>query len=397
MSLIELWRSSPGQLDGKQLHQIIAFAGDGKLLDGSETSEDLRNFLSEVPSEHLHRFANECLISFQDSGFALQDVVNEVGRRLGFQVTNGAYRGKKGSIGHDGLWEFPNRHSVVVEVKTTDMYRIDTSKIASYRKKLVATEIVSEDLSSILIVVGRQDTGDLEAQIRGSRHAWDIRLISVDALLRLMALKESLDDPQIINRICEILVPKEFTRLDDIVDLVFFATEDVKQEEGEIDQDARSDVADTTRAAKPVAFHAACMAKFDQAFGTRLIRQSRNKFASTGSGIRAVCAVSKTHEIRGGESHWFAFHPHQDEFLEGASDRGFLVLGCGTSDSVLAVPHKEVLSWLPDLWTTDRDDGQRYWHLRIHRLGGKLMLDRKKGKGRLDVSKFLLPNDKPVR
>ncbi len=40
--------------------------------------------------------------------------------------------------------------------------------------------------SSILIVVGRQDTGDLEAQVRGSRHAWEIRLISVDALLQLM-------------------------------------------------------------------------------------------------------------------------------------------------------------------------------------------------------------------
>jgi len=35
----------------------------------------------------------------------------------------------------------------------------------------------------VLIVVGRQDTGELEAQIRGSRHAWDIRLISAEALL----------------------------------------------------------------------------------------------------------------------------------------------------------------------------------------------------------------------
>ena len=32
--------------------------------------------------------------------------------------------------------------------------------------------------SSMLIVVGGEDTGDLEAQIRGSRYAWDIRLVS---------------------------------------------------------------------------------------------------------------------------------------------------------------------------------------------------------------------------
>jgi hypothetical protein len=51
---------------------------------------------------------------------------------------------------------------------------------------LITSGQLKEDQSSILIVVGREDTGDLEAQIRGSRHAWDVRLISVDALLRLM-------------------------------------------------------------------------------------------------------------------------------------------------------------------------------------------------------------------
>lgn len=29
------------------------------------------------------------------------------------------------------------------------------------------------DGSEALIIVGRSDTGDLEAQVRGSRHAWD--------------------------------------------------------------------------------------------------------------------------------------------------------------------------------------------------------------------------------
>ena len=64
-------------------------------------------------------------------------------------------------------------------------------KIASYRRELIASAQLDEERSSILIVVGRQDTGDLEAHVRGSRHAWDVRLISVDALLRLMFLKET--------------------------------------------------------------------------------------------------------------------------------------------------------------------------------------------------------------
>ena len=58
----------------------------------------------------------------------------------------------------------------------------------------------------MLLIVGRQDTGDLEAQIRGSRHAWDIRIISVDALLRLMSTKEEVEDPLMMQKIHSILV-----------------------------------------------------------------------------------------------------------------------------------------------------------------------------------------------
>lgn len=100
---------------------------------------------------------------------------------------------------------------------------------------MIEEDRITEDASSILFVVGREDTGDFEAQIRGSRHAWDVRLISIDSLLRLVQLKESVDDPQIIQRICEILIPKEFTRLDHIVDIVFFTAEDAKQETEDID------------------------------------------------------------------------------------------------------------------------------------------------------------------
>jgi hypothetical protein len=66
---------------------------------------------------------------------------------------------------------------------------------------------------TLVIIVGRSDTGDLEAQVRGSRHAWDIRLISIDGLLRLMRLKEELDDPKIMEKIRRVLMPQEFTKV----------------------------------------------------------------------------------------------------------------------------------------------------------------------------------------
>ena len=120
--------------------------------------------------------------------------------------------------------------SLIVEVKTTDTYRVDLNTIAGYQKQLAGTDEIGLHTSSILIVVGRQDTGDLEAQIRGSRYAWDIRLISVEYLLKMLDLKEDVEDPQIAVRIRAILNPQEFTRVDGIVDLLFSAKEDIQDE-----------------------------------------------------------------------------------------------------------------------------------------------------------------------
>ena len=212
MSLLDLWKKSPEQLQGKQVQQLVAIAGDGKLTDDGTCSKEFRDFLASVPSANLVAYCEQCLSSgFPDSGFVLQDIVNEVGARLGATATRGRYRGTVKHTGFDGLWLFPSNQSILIEVKTTDAYRIDLNTIAGYRRDLVGSNVITEAQSSMLFVVGRQDTGDLEAQIRGSRYAWDIRLISVDALLRLMSIKEEVEDPAIVQRIHSILIPRELT------------------------------------------------------------------------------------------------------------------------------------------------------------------------------------------
>src|SRR5262245_44573359 len=51
MSLVQLWTGNRGQLEDKRLHQLIAFAGDGRLLDGGSTSTELRQLLAAAQSE----------------------------------------------------------------------------------------------------------------------------------------------------------------------------------------------------------------------------------------------------------------------------------------------------------------------------------------------------------
>src|SRR3954468_690674 len=139
MGLLELWNENRGQLEDKRLHQLIAFAGDGRLLDGGPTSTELRQLLAAAPSERLARWKDEAIGDRYDGfGFVLQDLVNEVGRRLGFKVEFGRYRGRTGEDSADGIWIARDGHILLVESKTSSSHRIELSKLADWRRRLAS-------------------------------------------------------------------------------------------------------------------------------------------------------------------------------------------------------------------------------------------------------------------
>jgi hypothetical protein len=260
--------------------------------------------------------------------------------------------------------------------------------VVNYRRKLIADQEIGEENSSILIVVGREDTGELEAQIRGSRYAWDIRVISLEGLLRLLALKEELEDPETVRRIHAILVPREFTRLDEIVDLVFSTAEDVKQEDlAEVE-----DVETTDRRHEPkfvpVAFHEACVARIQTALRSPFVRESRATFRSPDGVTTLVCAVSKEHDRAGFHGYWFAFHPHQRATLQNAQ-QAYVAFGCGSPEQVLLIPFDHFESWLDGMNVTERED-RMYWHVKIALDGKRLSLIRS-GVSRIELNEFLIP------
>ena len=388
MSLFDLWKAQPTELASKQISQLIAIAGEGKLRDGNDTSKELREFLRSAPSHLLTRYSNECLESFGDSGFALQDIVNEVGHRLGFAVRPGRYRGARNAIGFDGLWTSPDGGSIVVEVKTTDAYRIRLETLAGYRRRLRDEGIAPLEESSILIVVGREDTGDLEAQIRGSRYAWDMRLISVEYLLRLLTVREDVESPQTAGRIRAVLAPEEFTRVDGIIDLIFSTTEDVQQED--LSTAEPNDEAVSEKRTPPARFHQDCMQRIQLALDESLVRRSRATFSTPADRLRVVCAVSKEYRHADHTAYWFAFHPHQAQFLEAASD-SIVALGCGSPEQILLIPFERFAPWLDAMHRTEREHGRSYWHVRVHRSSaGSFHLRLRKGTQPPDLTEHLL-------
>ena len=393
MPLTDLWNTAPDQLREKQVSQVIEFAGKGKLRDGGDASSEFRDFLSLVPSSFLSRYADECLTTkFEDGGLALQDVVNQIGRRLGFDVVDGSYRGAAGKIGFDGIWKSDDGHAIVIEVKTTDAYRIDLDVVAGYRQALIQDGTIRAKDSSILIVVGREDTGDLEAQIRGSRHAWDTRLISVERLTKLIGLKENLEEPLVVRKIRDILRPQEFTKVDGIIDIVFATAEDVLLAEVATEDEAPEEDVDERRPKfTPSAFHEACIRRIESRVFKSLIRKSRATYASTDGSLAVLCMVSRSHIGTGRTYYWFAFHPHQrDGLME--HPEGYVGLGCGSENALLLIPIGDFATWLEGMNVTQRPD-RFYWHVHILHEDDRFLLRRKTGYDRVDLTKYLLPSN----
>jgi len=355
-------------------------AGDGNLKDNSHCSSELREYLGQVQSTtRLATYIEHCLTSsFSKSGFVLQDLVNELGRRLDFKVENGRYQGTPAAVGYDGIWTAPELHSIIVEVKTTDTYRISLDTVAAYRQKLRDMGRVAGSCS-ILIVVGREDTGELEAQIRGSRHAWDIRLISADALVKLVQLKEDSDGPDTGNKIRSLLIPMEYTRLDGMIDVMFTTAKDV---EAAVAQDTSdkpesegpSDAPEKEKSGwefTDVDLLDAKRARIVEAMsiktGTKLIRKSRALFWNTTHDVRVVCSISKRYTKRSSEPYWYAYHPQWDEFLREGNE-SFFVLGCMDLGFAFAIPRKIIHESLAGLHTTTTERST-YWHVHIGQLG----------------------------
>lgn len=388
MALVDLWKKNKTDILNKHVQQIISIAGEGQLSDGNKTSIEYRNFLTIIPSDKLVEYATQCLEkSFDDSGFALQDTVNEIGRRLGFTVEDGRYRGVKGKLGFDGLWNLKTGHSIIVEVKTTDAYAINLDGIAAYRNSLDSDGLVNKNSSSVLIVVGRKDTGGLEAQIRGSRYAWDMRIISVDGLSRLLRLKENVDDPSVLDRISRILIPQEYTRLDGIIDLAFSAVEDSAFEGHVVPKKIGEDDDNKKTHAKPVNFHSLCADRIGQWLKTSLIKQTRTLY-TTDDGQQISLAVSKQYEEKDSQGYWFAFHPYQRDALIKAK-KGYVAFGCGSPNKIFIIPIEIFNKYLESMNTTERE-GRSYWHVIIEGVGGEYSLQLKKGIKNPDISKYLI-------
>jgi hypothetical protein len=247
----------------------------------------------------------------------------------------------------------------------------------------------------MLLVVGRYDTGQLEAQVRGSRHAWDMRLISVDSLVNLVKLKENTEDEATGEKIRSILVPMEYTRLDSLIDVMFTAVRDVESVvENESPQEETSE--ETTGEKGNWQFTETALIDekrnnilraVERANDVKLVKKSRALYWSADRSIGIACTISKRYQNKN-FLYWYAYHPGWQEFLVKAT-RGFFVLGGMDLNIAFAIPLHIIQSKLVELNTTTKN-GKTYWHIQIQELKGEFRMQVHKTGKHLDLAPYIV-------
>jgi hypothetical protein len=208
----------------------------GELNDSSEpgsASTRFRKYLRERVQQvsDVRLYVNDALGKSGDQfNKALQDLINHIGSLLGFTVQYGRYRGVRKQIGFDGLWQSPTGRTLVVETKTTDVYTVKTATLLGYINDLVSDGRLKNPSEALgLYVYGRFDsqTNQLENAIIVEGRQNQLRVISVEALLNLLELKQEYELEH--NTILSLLLPTP-TRVDPIVNLIFDMVSQEKRE-----------------------------------------------------------------------------------------------------------------------------------------------------------------------
>jgi len=219
-------------------------------------------------------------------------------------------------------------------------------------------------------------------------------VLSIEALVKLLDLRETVNDNRVLNQINEILKPLEYTRLDRLIDLLFITSQDnfIDKEERELEDiyTTTSTVTNNTERGTPVNYHDECIEVISKALKKTFIKQSKSTYLSSDNSTSLTCAVSKMYPTKRTELYWFAFHPHQKDFLEEYS-HSYVSFGCGDKEKIALIPLDKFLPLNSSMNMTTKNN-RSYWHVKIHIEKGKLEIEQplSPSSQRIDISEFLI-------
>jgi uncharacterized protein with ParB-like and HNH nuclease domain len=133
------------------------------------------------------------------------------------------------------------------------------------------------------------------------------------------------------------------------------------------------------------AFYQECIDRLAPSLGVDLVRSGETTFTSPDGGVVITCLVSRAYP---NGWFWWTFRSRHQHSLSTARD-GYVLLGCGSADTVLRIPFATWEPWLEYFNFTDYGD-QVNWHVQVRQAGDRFVMHRKAGCDDLDVSEYLL-------
>lgn len=309
------------------------------LKDENEQSRRLRDFLDGCTLSDLRIFIdnvrNSKVLDAQNRGFIYQDVVNNLGKRLGFEVEFGRYRGKLDALNHDGLW-FGSNLNLLVETKATSTYQIDIAKLLAYSNK-VFEKYHLDHKPPILLVLFDENTENLEAQIRGSREDDWVSVIGIEALLAVASFAQSLQGGPALQAIQSSLRPRDYTRLDQLI----FNMSDVVSELMTL-RSVQENVSDTPGDG-PLEIAMNKIIKKLERGGHKFTRKSRRSFEDHSGKIYTSYFLRKFH--RKDQQYWLSIDTKDIQKM--METKSFLCLALENKAFYLSIDHRTLTNCVP--------------------------------------------------
>ena len=206
--------------------------------------------------------------------------------------------------------------------------------------------------------------------------------------MKLVILKENLNDEKTIKQISEILRPLEFTRLDKLIEIVFDTTQDIQLESSDDSQSYFADEpnSENTEAkeilekkefnisSKRANFHELCIQKIESHLNINIIKKNRTSYQAINGQQGFVCCVSKP-DSKIDNKYWFALRTHHERFLNKFRD-AYLIYGCGSANNTFMIPLSFVQKEKDYLSVSNylaQEGGNCYWHIVIYENSGRFM------------------------
>lgn len=204
------------------LDRLVNLAGEWT--EDSRASEQFRQIIDDeqTTTDEIEAYLHEAIQgSEQYHNRALQDLINNIGRRLGFEIEYGVYQGTSETIGFDGLWTSTatgEETHLVVETKKSTAFSIDPGQAGQYMDQLIQQEGVDRSQVYGLYVIGEGDVETVAQTVFGSQYRDRMRVITAQRLLDLLEIQE--DSGLRHDQVVDVLLPINAVDVGQLVELI---------------------------------------------------------------------------------------------------------------------------------------------------------------------------------